>query len=159
MPPRGRGGRGMGLLCLAPSCGDLVSRPRTPAREPRPQPWLHAGGCGRPKIIRDLEGLEASRGLFSLFLPHRRGHSHCACGTSITRVHPKDLDRRVDDGGELWEPFCFLLGLLGGLRAQCRPEGSGLIVHDQAAYCLVLSGRLFCGGSVGLCALRKPSGR
>jgi hypothetical protein len=63
---------------------------------------------GRPKVIQDLEGLEASQGLFSLFLHCRRGHSHCACGASITQVHPKDLERRVDDGGGRGSHFLLL---------------------------------------------------
>ncbi len=74
-------------------------------------PPLNLAARGRfrcPAGQKLFETLRVSRppgAFFSLFFSCRRGHSHCACGASITRVHPKDPEQRVDDRGGLGSHF------------------------------------------------------
>ncbi len=67
-----------------------------PAHELRlAHPTVNLGGVWgvlAPEVVRDFWGLEAAGGLPSLLFSCRRGHSHCACGAAISRVHPKDLE-------------------------------------------------------------------
>jgi hypothetical protein len=78
----------------------LLAGARGPARELRlAHPAVELGGVRgvlAPEVVQDFWGLETAGGLSSLLFSCRRGHSHCACGAAISRVHPKDLERRVD---------------------------------------------------------------
>jgi hypothetical protein len=97
-------------------CGLFASRLLVGTRCPACKLWLAPPNVkldctrgvsmpGQLEVVQDLEGLEASRGPFSLFFCCLRGHSHCTCGASITRVHPKDPEQKVVDGGVLGAIF------------------------------------------------------
>ncbi len=78
----------------------LLAEAWGPARKLRlAHPAIELGGVRRvsaPEVVQDFWGLGAAGGLSSLLFSCQRCHSHCACGATISRVHPKDLEQRID---------------------------------------------------------------